>query len=163
MKLRDNKSSYTICRHKFIALLEELKVSPLNMPDDSEFHRRPAAGRSDRLNWSVQQCGFTKANSPRTAEVLVLRAANKIIQMLNHRVVHSVINLIEQNRGTDLSSVPQTTTLTFTQTFGTANNSIQQTQIHTGAKYWKLDKTYLFKQLLSTRGQSNNFPRHTDS
>ena len=30
--------------------------------------------------------------------------------------------------------------------------------IHTGAQYAKFDKTYTLKQLLSTRGQSNNFP-----
>ena len=36
-----------------------------------------AAGKNDRLNWSVLLRGITKANSPRAAEALVLQAAAK--------------------------------------------------------------------------------------
>ena len=45
-----------------------------------------------------------------------------------HRVVHFVIDLIEQTQGTNLSSVPQTTYLALRQPFRTANNTIKQTQ-----------------------------------
>ena len=40
-----------------------------------------------------------------------------MLQIFINRVVHSVIKLIEQTQGTDLSSVPQTTELTLTQPF----------------------------------------------
>ena len=63
--------------HKFIALLNELKISPLNTPDDSKLNRRTAAGRNDQLNLSVLQRGIIKANSPRAAKPLVLRTAIK--------------------------------------------------------------------------------------
>ena len=84
-----------------------------------------------------------------------------MIQILVHRMVHSVTNLIEQTPGTNLPylpSVPHTTKLTLTQPLRTANSNIQQTKmrlrrdIHTGAQYCKLDKTYALKQLLTTRG-----------
>ena len=52
-----------------------------------------------------------------------------MIQMLIHRMVHSVINLMEQTQVTDLPFVPQTTKLTLIQPFHTANNIIQQTQM----------------------------------
>ena len=63
--------------HKFIALLKRLKVPPINTLDGSKFHRRAVAGRNDRLNLSVLQRGIPKANSPRDAEALVLRAIPK--------------------------------------------------------------------------------------
>ena len=52
-EIKKRKLSKTISKHKFIALLKELSVPPLNTPDDSKFHRRTAAGRNNRLNWSV--------------------------------------------------------------------------------------------------------------
>ena len=88
--------------------------------------------------------------------------------MFVHWVVHSVINLIEQTKGTNPSSVPQTTKLSLTQPFRTVNNTIKQTEMRLrrqyphGAQYSKLDKTHALKKLLSTRRQSNNFyTRHT--
>ena len=36
-------------------LLKELKELLLNTPDGATFHRRTAAGKNDRLNWSVPQ------------------------------------------------------------------------------------------------------------
>ena len=113
-----------IFRHKFVALLKELKVPPLNTPYGSKFHSRTAAGRNGRLYWSVQQHRITKANSPRAVETLVLRAAMKWFRYLC-KGVRSVINLIEQTQGTDPPSVPQTTMFTLTQPFRTANYSIQ--------------------------------------
>ena len=103
-------------------------MSPLSTPDDSKFHSRTAASRNNRLNLSDTQRGITKANSSRAAEALVLRAA-KMSQILIHRVIHSVINLIKQTQGTNLPSVLETTKLTLTQLFCTPNNTIQQTQI----------------------------------
>ena len=83
-----------------------------------------------------------------------------MITILIHRVVHSVINLIQQTQGTNLPSVPQATKLTLAQPFRTVNYTIQQTQmrLHTWAQYSKLDKTYVLKQLLITHGQANNLP-----
>ena len=78
-----------------------------------------------------------------------------------------MMNLIEKTQSTGLSFVPQTTKLTLTQHFRTANNTIHQTQMRlrrrhwiivTGAQQSKLYKTYAVKQLLSTREYSYNFP-----
>ena len=52
-----------------------------------------------------------------------------LFQLLIHREVHSVINLVEQTQDTNPLSVPQTTKLTLPQAINTANNTIQQTQI----------------------------------
>ena len=50
------------------------------------------------------------------------------MQLLMHRVVCSVANLIEQTQGTDHPSGPQTPEFTLTQFFRTVNNTIYQIQ-----------------------------------
>ena len=52
-----------------------------------------------------------------------------MFQLLIHRVVHSVINPVEQTQGTDLASMPRATKFTLTQPFRAASNTIQQAQI----------------------------------
>ena len=51
-------------------------------------------------------------------------------QISIHRVVDSVINLIEQTQDASVAFVPQTAKLTLTQPFRTANNTFQQTQVY---------------------------------
>ena len=94
-----------------------------------------------------------------------------MLQVIIHRVVHSVIKLIEQTQETNLPSVSQTTKLTLTQfsalqTILSRNptNTIQKPKCHsvddiiTEVQYSKHDKTYALKQSLSTHELSNNFP-----
>ena len=57
-----------------------------------------------------------------------ITSCNKMLQIFIHRVVHSVINPIEQTQDTNLLSVLQTTKLTLTQHFRTANNTIHHIQ-----------------------------------
>ena len=47
-------------------------MPPLTTPDVSKYHRSTAAGKNNQL-----QNGITRANSYRTAEVLLLQAATK--------------------------------------------------------------------------------------
>ena len=51
-------------RQKFIALLNELKMPPLNTPDGSKFHIRAAAGINYELNWPILQPVVTKLTRP---------------------------------------------------------------------------------------------------
>ena len=86
-----------------------------------------APQQAETTDWIDQFCSAGSPKPLRTAAALALRAENKIIQILIHRVIHSVIHFIEQTQGTNLSSVPQTTKLTLTQSFYIANNTIHQT------------------------------------
>ena len=147
-----------------MALLNELKVPPVSTTDGSKFHRRVATSTDERQNWSVLQRGITNANSPRAAEGLVLRAATKLCRYsfidgpicdeaykantrhwpafcaLNNKVYSNATFLhCEQ-----LYPVPK---------WDSADD------IHMGTQYFRLDKIYALKQLLSTRAWiSNSFP-----
>ena len=155
-------------------LLKELKVPPLNTPDGSKFYRRTSAGWNDRLNWSVLQCGITDVNSLRAAETPVSRAATKLCRYLF--IGWFTLRQISQSKHKALAFpfLPLTTKFTLRQPFYTANNTIQQTQMrlrrqhtHRGTVPHKGQNVTSLKQLLSTRGQSNNFParrtKHPDS
>ena len=106
----------------------------------------------ETTDWIDQFCSV---GSPR----LIIQSSwsscisNAIMLILIHRVVQSVVNLIEQTQGTDLSyfSALQTTLSRKLKWDSSADD------IYTGAKYSRLDKIYELKQLLSTCGQSNNF------
>ena len=125
---KDKNSSLDLSRHKFTALLKELMVPPLNTPDGSKFHWRTAAGRNYRLNWSVVQSGIIKPTHLECRSSS-MTCCSKILQIFIHRLVHSVIGLIEQTKGATLSSIFQTTKRTLTPPFGTANSAIKQTQM----------------------------------
>ena len=58
---------------------------------------------------------FWRSESPKLTQCSwssSITSCNKMMQILMQKVVRSEINLIEQTRGTDLFSVPQTTRLT---------------------------------------------------
>ena len=134
--------------HKFTALLNELKVPNLNT-DGRNFHRRKAARRLKRptelisfaaRNYQSQltECSWSSS----------ITGCHKMIQIPIHRVVHPVINLIEQTQIIDHTSVGQTTKLpahnrSALTTIQSSKSKWDYTEdIHTGAKYSKLDKTY---------------------
>ena len=89
---------------------------------------------SSRQKRPTEFIEITKANWPRIAESRIT-TCNKIIQKLITRVVHSVIKLIEQTPGINLPSEPQTTNLSLTLSFRTANNTIQQAQMRLSRRH----------------------------
>ena len=58
-----------LSRHKFIALLKELKVASLNTPEGSKFHIHTDVGRNYQLKWSARK--HQSYNSPRAAKAQV--------------------------------------------------------------------------------------------
>ena len=100
-------------------------MPPLNTPGGSKFHRRQQ--QAETTDWIDQ---FRSEGSPRPTHLdrAIITSWNTMMQIFIHRVVHSVVNLIEKHKVLTFILRPNSKDRP-NATFRTANNTIQQTRI----------------------------------